>query len=77
MLSLVAADTVPVPVPVVFESVPLLAKDPVGDGATKTVVGITIVVVPSSSSEEVSGSNPRLEAISDNISLRVEDDVAR
>lgn len=58
---------------VVFESL-LLEAVPVGDGNTKTVVGMITVVVLSSSSEDVPEPNPIPPRTSDIVSLFVEDE---
>lgn len=62
---------------VVLEIVEFLDKDPVGDGGTYTVDGTTIVVVSSSSLEDVSlpasSPRPRLASMSDIESLLVDD----
>lgn len=79
VLSVVVVDSVSFVVAVVsvFESVSLLELEPVADGITKTVVGITIVVVPLSSSEDVSLPRSRLARMSDSVSLLVDDNAAR
>ncbi|KAF2966369.1 hypothetical protein GQX73_g7203 [Xylaria multiplex] len=60
---------------VVLESVSFLELESVADGATKTVVGTTTVVVPLSLSEDVSSPKPRLARMSDIVSLLVDDEV--
>lgn len=69
----VDGSSLPVGAELVFGSVPLLGTASVGAGETKTVVGTTIVVVPLSSSEDVS-PRPRLARRSDMVSLLVDDD---
>lgn len=57
----------------VVASVSFFEVEPVAEGETKTVVGTTIVVVPPSSSEDVSSPRPRLARISDIVFLLVDE----